>query len=95
MVAKGDLYRNLGKDLLQTLAKKTAHLVYGGYIRRDGNDQYECVTENWMKENYHCRIKECWPMKYGNLIVNLEDDAGVDDQDIAKSIHQYPCHPGS
>ena len=31
-------------------------------------------------------------MKNGNLIVKLEDGAGVDDQDVAKSINQVPCH---
>ena len=34
-------------------------------------------------------------MRNGNLIFKLEDDAGVDDQDIAKSTNQMPCHLGS
>ena len=28
----------------------------------------------------------------GNLIVKIEDDAGVDDQDLAKSNNQISCH---
>ena len=36
-----------------------------------------------------------WPMKNGNIIGKLEDDAGIDDQDLAKSINQMPCHLGS
>ena len=94
MVAKCDLYKK-GKDLLQTLAKKIANPVYGGNIRRDVNDQYKRVTKNWMKENYDYRVKERRPMKNGNLIVKLEDDVGVDGQDITKSINQIPCHLGS
>ena len=31
-------------------------------------------------------------MENGNLIVKLEDNLGVDDQDITKSINQMPCH---
>ena len=31
-------------------------------------------------------------LKSGNLLVNLEDDAGVGDQDPAKSNNQKPCH---
>ena len=34
-------------------------------------------------------------MKNHILIVKLENDAGVDDQDIARSINQIPCHLGS
>ena len=34
-------------------------------------------------------------MKNGNLIVKLQDDLIVDDQDMAKSINQMPCHSGS
>ena len=39
-----------------------------------------------MKDDFDSRVKEWWPMKKGDLIVKLEDDAGVDDQDLAKSI---------
>ena len=48
-----------------------------------------------MKENYDCRVEEWWPKKNRNLIGKLEDDAWVDDQSIAKSIIQMPCHLGS
>ena len=51
--------------------------------------------ENWMKGIYADKVTEGWPLKNGNLVVELEDDAGVDDQDLAKSISQMPCHLGS
>ena len=62
---------------------------------RDVNDQYNSVTENWMKGTYDDGVKNWWPLKNGNLIVKLEDDAGVDDQDSVSSINQLPCHVGS
>ena len=31
-------------------------------------------------------------MKNDILLLKLEDDAGVDDQDLVKSINQLPCH---
>ena len=34
-------------------------------------------------------------MKNVDLLVKLEDDAGVDYQDLAKSINQMLCHLGS
>ena len=94
MVAKTDRYKKQGKDLLQRLVKKTANSLYGGNIGRDVNDQYKCLIENWIRENYDIRVKGLWPMKNGNFIVQLENDKVVDDQDMAKMTIQIPCHLG-
>ena len=95
MFQKRDLFKSQGKDLLQNLAKKIGLSVYGGNIRKDINEEYKCVTENWMRENFDDRVKEWFPLKNGNLIVKLEDDEGVDDFDKAKSINTMPSHFGS
>ena len=95
MFEKSGLFKSQGKDLLQNLAKKIGLSVYGGNIRKDINEEYKCVTENWMKENFDDRVKEWFPLKNGNLIVKLEDDEGVDDYDKAKSINTMPSHFGS
>ena len=95
MFQKRDLFKSQGKDLLQNLAKKIGLSVYGGNIRKDINEEYKCVTENWMRENFDDRVKEWFPLKNGNLIVKLEDDQGVDDYDKAKSINTMPSHFGS
>ena len=95
MFEKRDLFKSQGKDLLQNLAKKIGLSVYGGNIRKDINEEYKCVTENWMRENFDDRVKEWFPLKNGNLIVKLEDDEGVDDYDKAKSINRMPFQFGS
>ena len=95
MFEKRDLFKSQGKDLLQNLAKKIGLSVNGGNIRKDINEEYRCVTENWMRENFDDRVKEWFPLKNGNLIVKLEDDEGVDDYDKAKSINTLPFHFGS
>ena len=95
MFEKRDLFKSQGKDSLQNLAKKIGLSVYGGNIRKDINEEYKCVTENWMRENFDDRVKEWFPLKNGNLIVKLEDDEGVDDFDKAKSINTIPSHFGS
>ena len=95
MFQKRDLFKLQGKDLLQNLAKKIGLSVYGGNIRKDINEEYKCVTENWMRENFDDRVKEWFPLKNGNLIVKLEDDGGVGDFDKAKSINTMPSHFGS
>ena len=95
MFQKRDMFKSQGKDLLQNLAKKIGLSVYGGNIRKDINEEYKCVTENWIRENFDDRVKEWFPLKNGNFIVKLEDDDGVDDYDKAKSINTMPSHFGS
>ena len=95
MFRKRDMFKSQGKELLQNLAKKTGLSVYGGNIRKDINEEYKCVTENWMRENFDDRVKEWFPVKNGNLLVKLEDDEGVDDFDKAKSVNTMPFHFGS
>ena len=95
MFEKRGLFKSQGKDLLQNPAKKIGLSVYGGKIRKDINEEYKCVTENWMKEYFDDRVKEWFPLKNGNLIVKLEDDEGVDDYDKAKSVNTMPSHFGS
>ena len=94
MFEKRGIFKPQGKDLLQNLAKKIGLSVYGGNIRKDINEEYKCVTENWMREYFDDRVKEWFPLKNGNLIVKLEDDEGVDDYDKAKSINTMPSHFG-
>ena len=63
MFEERDLFKSQGKDLLQNLAKKIGLSVYGGNIRKDINEEYKCVTENWMRENFYDRFKEWFPLK--------------------------------
>ena len=95
MFEKRDLFKSRGKDLLQDLAKKIGLPVYGGNILQDIKEEYKCVTENWMKENFDDRVKEWFPLKNDNLIVKKQVDEGADDYDKAKSIHTMPSHFGS
>ena len=57
MFQKRDLFKSQGKDLLQNLAKKIGLSVYGGNFRKDMNEEYKCVTETWMRENFDDRVK--------------------------------------
>ena len=95
MFEKRDKFNSPGKDLLQNSAKKLGLSVYGGNIRKDINEEYKCVTEKWMRENFDGRVKEWFPLKNGNLKVELEDDEGVDDYDRARSENTMPSHFGS
>ena len=93
MIAKRHLHKNKAKNCckhcLKNIMTRFTEEVSGG---KDDNDQFKCVTVNWMRENYVDRVREWWPMRNGKLIVESEDDSGVDDQQIAKSFIQMPCH---
>ena len=58
MVAKRDLYKKQGKELLQTLSKIFDNSVYGGNIRCNVNFPFGCVADNYVKKNYDDRVKE-------------------------------------
>ena len=92
MFEKRGLFKSQGKDLLQNPAKKFGLSIYGGNIGRDINEEYKCVKENWMKENFDDRVKEWFPLKNGKLIVKIEDEGIVDDCDKTKSINTMPSH---
>ena len=66
MFEKRYLFKLQGKDLLQNLAKKIGLSVYSGNSRKDINEEYKCVTENWMRENFDGGVKEWFPLKNGD-----------------------------
>ena len=88
------MFNSQGKYLLQNLAKKIGLSVYGGNIRKDLNEEYKCVTENWMRGNFDDRVKEWFALKSGSLIVKLDNEEAVNDYDKAKSMNSIPFHFG-
>ena len=69
MFEKRDMFKSQRKDLLQNLAKGSGISVYGGNFGKDEKEEYKCVTENWMRENFDDRVKERFLLKNGNLMV--------------------------
>ena len=47
-------------NFLQTVSKNFSNSICDGNIKGAVDDQFICVTKNWMKENYDSRPKECW-----------------------------------
>ena len=74
MFEKRDIFKSQGKDMLQSLAKKIGILTYGGNITKDINEEYKCVTETWMRDNFDDSVKEWFLVKFGNFKVKLQDD---------------------
>ena len=48
-----------------------------------------------MREKFDDRVKEGFPLKNSNLIVQIEDDEGVDGYDETKSVKRRPSQFGS
>ena len=94
MTAKRNYYKK-GKKILQTMCKAISLGSYGSCIRRDINEKFKCVTENWMNTEFDDRVKNWFPLENGNFMVNISDHDGVDDNGISKKINSQPFHLGS
>ena len=92
MFEKRDVFKSQGKDLLHNLAKSNGSSVYGGNIRNDIDEEYVCVNETWMRENFDDGVKEWFSLKNGNSILKLEDEKGVDDYYKTKPLNKKPSH---
>ena len=90
MIAKRYLYKKQGKNLLKSLAKNIPNSAQGDIFRKAKCEQYKSVPENCIEGNLDDKIKECWPSKNGNLIVEMQDDEGVDEQQRVKLSNTKP-----
>ena len=84
-----------GKTLSQTFTKKCSSSLYGGCVRKDIEESYECVTQNSMKNEHDDFVVEWLPLKNGKIMVKTKDREGVDDGGISKKINSQLCHLGS
>ena len=66
---------------------------YGEQIRKDIEDIFACKSEYWMKSEYDETVKDYWRIAYGNYIVKLIDDAGLENE--VKKLNTVPLTLGS
>ena len=95
MTNKRIKYKEENKTLLQTITTKVSKAVYGGCIRKDIEESYKCVTQSWMRNEYDESVNKWFPLKNGNIMVNIKDKEGVDDGGISKKVNSQLCHLGS
>ena len=67
--------------------------LYGEQIRKDIEEKFACKSEYWMMSEYDERVKDYWRISHGNYIVNMIDDAGLEDE--VKKLNTMPLHLGS
>ena len=65
---------------MQLLVKLIMNSLYGEQIRKDIEESYQCKSEMWMQTEYDERVLDYQKINYGNYIVKLEDDEGLQDE---------------
>ena len=83
-IAKRKNFYKGKKTLLQTLTKKYSNSEYGSCTRKDIEDSYEGLTQRWMKNEYYDLVKERFPLENGNIMVNVKDRDGFDDESLSR-----------
>ena len=67
--------------------------LYGEQIRKDIEESYQCKSEMWMMTEYDERLLDYLTIDYGNYIVKLKDEEGL--QDEVKKVNTMPLHLGA
>ena len=86
-------YKDENNDVMQLLFKLIMNSLYAEQIRNDIEERYQCKSEKWMMTEYDERVLDYQRINYGNYIVKMEDDEGL--QDEVKKFNTMPLHLGA
>ena len=67
--------------------------LYGVQIRKDIGESYQCKPENWMMTEYDEGVLDYQKINYGNHIVKMKDDDGI--QDEVWKVNTMPLQMGA
>ena len=73
-------YKDENNDVMQLLVKLIMNGLYGGFLRKDILESYQCKSEMWMMTDYDERVLDYQKFNYGNYIVKMKDDEGLEDE---------------
>ena len=77
---------------MQLLVKLLMNSFYGENIRKNIEEKFACKSETWMMREYDERVTDYWKMSHGNYIVEMIDDAGLEDE--VKKLSTMPLNLG-
>ena len=60
--------------------------------RKNNEESYSGKSEHWVQTEYDERVLDYQKFIYGNYIVKLKDDAGLDDE--VDKVNTMPLHLG-
>ena len=72
---------------MQLLVKCLMRSLYGEQIRKVIEEKFACKSEYWMMTEYDKRVRDWWKISANNYIVEMIDDAGLEDE--VKKIKYY------
>ena len=81
-------YKDEKNHVMQILVKLIMNSLYREKIRKDIEESYQCKSEMWMETEYDERFLDYQKINYGNYIVKMKDDDGLEDH-VKKSTQ---CH---
>ena len=73
---------------MQLLVKLIMNAPFGELLRKDFLESYQCKSEAWMMTEYDERVLDYQKNNYGNYIVKLKDDEGLEDE--IKKVNTLP-----
>ena len=65
---------------MQLLVKFLMNSLYGENIRKDIEEKFAGKSEAWMMSEYDERVKDYWKISGITFIVEMIDDAGLEDE---------------
>ena len=65
---------------MQLLVKLIMNALDGEFLRKDISESYQCKSEMWMQTEYDDRVLDEQRLNYGNYIVKMKDDYGLEDE---------------
>ena len=78
---------------MQFSVKLIMNSLCGEQIRKDIEESYQCKSEMWMQTEYDELVLDYQKINYGNYIVKLKDDEGL--QDEVTKVNTMPLHLGA
>ena len=86
-------YKDEINNVMQLLVKLLMNSLYVENIRKDIEEKFACKSEMWMQTEYDERVKDYWKISGINYIVNMIDDAGLEDE--VKKLKTLSLHLGA
>ena len=82
-------YKDEGNEFIQLLVKLIMNALYGEFLRNDITESYQCKSEAWMMTEYDERVLDNQKINYGNYIVKMKDDEGLQDKVKKTTLYHY------
>ena len=74
----GQKNKEENNDAMQLLVKLIMNSFHGEFLRKDILESYQGKSQLWLMTEYDERVLDCQKINYGNYIVKVKDDKGLE-----------------